>query len=423
MRKSRSRFVIWGALAAALAFALRGLLAPPPVAVDLYRVARGPLQVTVADEGKTRLKELYTISAPISGRLKRIALEAGDPVEAGTTVLAIIEAPKPRFHDLRETSSMQAQVASAEAQRDLAQADIERAQAELAFAEADAARNRELQSKGATAARARDMAEMDLRSKRAALRVAQENLLAKIAEVRARKAELLAPERGAAHDSPQGYPSAARSGAPLALEKEPPASVILSPVNGVLLHKIHESETTVSAGERLLDVGDPRRLEIVVEMLSEDAVKVRPGAPASLTGTGIETPLRAVVRRVEPYGFTKISALGIEEQRVNVILDFADPASTWAPLGHGFRVDVAIVIWDSGDVLKVPLGALFRQGNKWAVYRIERDGTAHLREVEIGHTNDLDAEVLAGLVAGDTVVLHPSDRIAEGTRVVARDAS
>jgi HlyD family secretion protein len=426
MRASSKRTLIASTLAVLLVVALLPLLAPQPVLVDLHRVTRGPMQVSVSEEGKTRLKDIFTVSAPISGRLQRVELDSGDPVEAGKTVLTSIEAPQPRFYDLREATEKQARVASAEAQRDLAAADIARAKAELAFAEADLTRNLELAGKGASTARERELAEMDVRTKRAALVVAQNNLAAKTAEVEVAKAEVLAPGR-----QPSG-PMLAVNGRdigaaglppPLVSPAGPPASQVLAPVSGVLLRKIVESETSVGVGDPLFDLGDPTKLEVVVEMLSEDAVKVHPGATALLSAWGSGVDLHGTVRRVEPYGFTKISALGIEEQRVNVVIDFVDPAPAWERLGHGYRIDVSIVVWRAEDVLKLPLGALFRRHNRWAVYTVDSARLVRSQEVEIGHTNNLEAEVIAGLIEMSEVILHPSDHIADGARVEPRDST
>ncbi len=423
MRVSLNRTLFLGIAAVAIIAALPPLLAPPPSLIDLHLVTRGSMQVSVAEEGRTRVKDIYTVSAPISGRLQRVELDAGDPVEAGVTVLTQIVAPQPRFHDLRETTELQARLASAEAQRDLAAADIERARAELAFAEADLARNQELANKGAAARRAHELAQMDMRTKRAALVVAQNNLAAKTAEVAVAKAELLAPDRGIT-DLPIALDRNGINAAALypasELPASPPTSPVLAPISGVLLRKIVESETSVTVGDSLFDLGDPTKLEVLIEMLSEDAVKVQVGAVALLNGTGIDSDLHGIVRRVEPYGFTKVSALGIEEQRVNVIVDFSDYAPVWQRLGHGYRVDVSIVVWQAADVLKVPLGALFRQRNNWFVYVLEADDSVSSRAVEIGHTNSLEAEVLAGLNDGARVILHPSDQIADGTRVTPR---
>jgi HlyD family secretion protein len=422
MRLSMSRILIGVILIGFLAMALMPILAPRPLAVDLHRVTRGSMQVTVSEQGRTRVKDLYIVSAPISGRMQRVDLDAGEPVVAGKTVLTRIEAPQPRFHDLREANEMQARVASAEAQRDLAAADVERAEAELAFAEAELKRNRDLANRGVASTRTLEAAELDVRVKRAALVVARNNLAAKTAEVAVAKASLIAPT-GSSETGPTTQSNGSGNGRAPVVDSpaSPPASPILAPIDGFLFRKLRESEVTVAVNEPLFELGDPTKLEVLVEMLSEDAAKVSPGDPASFREWGGDQVLQGVVRRVEPFGFTKISALGIEEQRVNVILDFTDPPAAWQRLGHGYRVDVSIQIWEGKDVLRLPIGAMFRQRNQWAVYRVDAKGIVYLQPVEIGHINNLEAEVTGGLSDDAVVILHPSDRLKEGMRVIPRD--
>lgn len=423
MRVPISRLFIGAIFVVFLVVGVLPILAPRPLAVDLHKVVRGPMEVTVSEEGKTRVKELYTVSAAVSGRMERVELDAGDPVVAGKTILTRIEAPQARFHDLREETEMRARVTSAEAQRDLAAADLERAEAEVAFAQSELKRNQELVNKGAASSRTLESAELDVRVKRAALAVARNNLGVKNAELAVAKAALIAPSASgekAAAIEPGGDKSDRPPKADTSLA-DPPASSILAPINGVLLRKLRESEITVAANEPLFDLGDPTQLEVLVEMRSEDAAKVYPDAPASFGGWGGNQILHGVVRRVEPYGFTKISALGIEEQRVNVILDFTDPPSAWRQLGHGYRVDASIQVWQANNVLKLPIGAMFRKRNQWAVYGVDTEGVVHLQPVEIGHINNLEAEVTAGLNDHSVVILHPSDRIEEGIRVTSLD--
>jgi HlyD family secretion protein len=195
---------------------------------------------------------------------------------------------------------------------------------------------------------------------------------------------------------------------------------VFSPVSGDVLRVVTESEGVVQSGTPILEVGDPDKLEVVVDLLSSDAVQVQPGKRAVIEAWGGSAPLEGVVRRVEPFGFTKVSALGIEEQRVNVIIDIKEPRQQWQRLGHGYRVEPRIVLWEGRDVLKVPLSALVRQGQKWAVF-VADGGEAVLREVEIGHENGLEAEVTAGLKAGERIVLHPGDRVAPGARLEERN--
>ena len=196
--------------------------------------------------------------------------------------------------------------------------------------------------------------------------------------------------------------------------------LVRSPVSGSVLRVLLESEGTVASGAPLVEIGDSRRLEVVADLLSTDAVRVKAGQRVLIEGWGGARPIEGVVRRVEPFGFTKVSALGVEEQRVNVVIDFADPPELWRRLGHGYRVEPRIVLWESAEVLKVPLSSLFRHGERWAVF-VERGGRARLTEVRIGHENGLEAEVVDGLAAGTRVVLHPSDRVADGVRIRQRE--
>ena len=400
MRIPVSRILIGAVFLAVVVLALLPVLAPRPPTVEIHKITRGPMQVSVSEEGRTRIKDLYTVSSTVAGRMQRVELDVGDPVVAGKTVLTRIEAPQVRFQDLREETEMRARVSAAEAQRDLAAADVQRVEAEVTFAEAELKRHQELINKGVVTGRALDLAQMEARTKRAALAVAKNNLNAKTADLAVAKAALIAP-------------TTAKEKAAAAL----PTTPVLAPVNGVLLRKLKESEATVAPNEPLFDVGDPTHLEVLAEMRSDDAAKVVVGAPATFTGWGGDQALRGVVQRVEPFGFTKISALGIEEQRVNVVLEFTDPLTAWRQIGHGYRVDVSIQIWQAPSVLKLPIGAMFRKRDRWSVYAIDPSGVVSLQPIDIGHINSFEAEVTGGLREGSAVILHPSDRIEEGMRV------
>lgn len=404
MRVQISRLLIGGLLLGALTAAALPLLAPRPPEVDLYWVEKGLLRVQVSEEGKTRVKELFIVASPVPGLMRRVELDAGVRIQAGETVLASIQAPQPRFYDLREASEHKARLAQAQAQHDLAVADIERAKAELAFAESELKRNRDLLQKRAVTQQNLESAELDVRVKGAALTVANNTLKAKTAEVEVAKAALIAP--GTEGDSAAPWLTSIPAIAP-------PETRIVAPVSGVLLRKVKESEAMVTAGDPLFEVGDTDELEIQVEMLSQDAVKVRAGARAVVRDWGGDRELKAVVKRVEPWGFTKISALGIEDQRVNVILEFDEPPDALTQLAHDYRVNVSIDVWEK-TVLRLPFGAMFRSGNRWAVYTVDPQGIVHLRKLEIGQMNSQYAEVLSGLEERSVVVLHPSDRIQEG---------
>lgn len=399
-RGVRARTVAIVAAIAALLALLTVLFAPDSQPVDLARAGFGDMAVTVSSEGKTREKQEYAITAPVGGRLMRVALKAGDPVEAHKTVIATIEPPPPQFHDVRSQAELEARMRAAQSSLAQARMELERTRAQLDFADADVTRYQGLTARGAEPRRSMEQTTLEAEVRRRAFQIAQRAVDQKASELEQATASLTGPGGGTT-EGPVQQPIEVRS-----------------PVGGRVLIVLQESETVVTPGQTILTVGDPAQIEVMLEMLSEDAVKVREGAAAALDGWG-GTPLHMRVRRVEPFGYTKISALGIEEQRVHVLLDFTDPPEMWATLGHGYRVTGRIPIWEGKHVLKLPMGALFRDGARWAVYALE-DGKAQLRHVHVGHLNDTEAEVLEGVAEGDQVVLHPSDRIGDGVPVRPR---
>ncbi len=371
---------------------------PKPVAVDLAEVTQGKVLVTVDEEGKTRIKDVYAVSAPISGKVLRRLLEPGDPVKKDDTLVAIIEPTAPPFLDVRTLRELEAQAAAARAAVALAEAEVRQAQSELGFAEAELGRANALAHSKTIAVRALEKARLDVDTRRAALARAASNLEVRKREVESAQARLTAPDEAWKGEVPVGC-----------------CVNVRAPVSGRVLRLIHESEKVVIAGTPLVEIGDPGNIEIVVELLSADAVKVREGAEAAVEGWG-GPPLAAQVVRVEPAGFTKVSALGIEEQRVRTILELQGAPAASTRLGHEFRVFVKINVYEAPNALRVPISALFRKGDQWAVFAVDR-GRAWAREVDIGHRNSTFAEVLGGLRKGTQVVLHPSDRIADGVRV------
>lgn len=401
MANERSRRRTRRVLLAVFGLALGGLLAwawwPQPVEVDAAHVERGPMQVTVNEEGVTRVVDRYVVSAPVAGRLRRIELRAGDPVQDGQ-VVARIEPAEPPLLDVRTRTEAQARVGAAEASVRQATAKVQAAREQLDRARLETTRQRALVQGGATAQRDLDDAitdertrTADLASARSAVRVAQEDLARAQAALR----------RLSGEDDRAG-----------------PRVDVVAPVSGAVLRVARESEGPVQMGEALLEVGDPSALEAVVDVLSTDAVRIRPGAPVALVRWGGNGALSGRVRRVEPSGFTKVSALGVEEQRVNVIVEPAT-GDGWGPLGDGYRIEARIVTWRADDVLQVPAGATFRSGDGWAVYVID-EGRARQRAVRLGERNDDRAQVLGGLREGDPVVLHPSEAVREGARVRAQ---
>jgi len=377
---------------------------PQAVPADLAEIRRGALAVTVNEEGQTRVKDVYTVSAPIGGRVLRIGSNVGDPVTERVTVVATIQPTDPSFLDARSLSQAEANEKAAEAAQTLAVADVKRAEAELEFAQSEFRRAQRLAAKGTVSQAALDRARLDLRTRAAAVDEAKAALQMRNFELENARANLIQPGEADSDNVGGGIGCCVP---------------VRSPVTGRVLRIIQESEAIVLPGTPLIEVGDDNDLEIVVDLLSEDAVRVTEGNRVAIEDWGGPVVLNGIVRRVEPFGFTKVSALGIEEQRVNVIVDFEDPAEMWAELGHGFRLDTRIFVWEADDVLTVPVSALFRDAGNWAVFR-DDDGEAVLTAIEIGRRNALEAAVASGLEEGDRVVIHPSDRVVDGVSLEAR---
>lgn len=388
----------------ALGFALLALLLyglwPKPVGVDSTEIRLGAMRVTVDEEGKTRIKDVYAVTAPIAGKLRRTKLLPGDPVIAGETVVAMIDPVEPPLLDVRSQAELNAQIAAAHASVRLAEADLAEAMSARALARTELARARKLARSGVVAEKSLDRAETDAAMREAAVARAEAGLA-----IRSRELASIEARRTV---SGSGGTSA-----------EEAAVTIRAPASGVILKVLAESEGVVAMGAPLLEVGDRGSLEVIVDYLSMDAVRIQPGAEAVIEGWGGNASLPARVERIEPMGFTKVSALGIEEQRVRAVLALAGDRDRYTALGHDFRVVARVLVSHQRDVLLVPLGALFRQGDSWAVFKIA-DGRARLQPIVIGERNQTDAVVIQGLVTGDRVALHPSDRIGEGVRVNER---
>jgi HlyD family secretion protein len=400
------RIVIWAAVGLAAAVVLVLLLAPDPVPVDMAAVRRGPLQVVLEHEGVTRAREPFTISAPVRGRVLRIELEPGDPVAARQTVLATFLPSQPVPLDARSRARAEAALRSVREELDRARAERDRARAQHDLAAAEYERILSLEQRGVASRQELDAAEADARTAGETLAAADAGVRAARQRVERAAAALLEPD-----DRDGGGGGAAGA-----------ALVIRSPVDGVVLRRLRRSEAVVGAGEALLEVADLSQLEVAADFLSTDAARMRPGMRARITRWGGDHRLEGRVRRIEPSGFLKLSALGVEEQRVWVIVDFEGPIAAREALGDGYRVEVGVVVYDTDDALKIPTGSLFRNSGAWAAYAV-RDGEARLVELELGKRNDLEAEVLSGLEDGDRVVVHPPDRVRDGVRVEARSTS
>lgn len=402
MQAKWRRSIFWGVIAAMVLTGLAVAFGPRAVSVDVSRAARGSLLVSVEDDGKTRVHDIYVISAPVTGRMRRIGLHAGDGVVALETVIAEIEPVDPSFLDPRSEADAEAAVKAAESAEAEARAAVEGARAEFDFAHSEFDRARELIRQELIAQAALDEAERAYRTRRAALQTAQATLDRRAYELERARAQLLSP-------------------AEMQRSRGECACIALrSPVDGEILQLLEQSEIVVTAGTPLIEIGNARDLEIVVDLLSADAIRVQAGQRVIIEGWGGERPLEGRVRIVEPFGYTKVSALGIEEQRVNVIVDIVSPFEEWERLAHGYQVDARIVLAERQDVIKVPLTALFRDGPDWAVFVADR-GRARLRQVVLGESTRSEAEISAGIDAGEYVVLHPSDRIADGVRIAALD--
>ena len=381
---------------AVVALIAAAALWPEAIEVDVARAERGSLAVTVEEEGRTRVHERFVISAPVAARVQRITLEPGDPIEKGKTVLARLTPADPALLDVRTRGELAAVVDAARAAIGQARAERNRAAAGLQRAQSTLARQQELADSGLVSRDELDAARTAARAAEEAARAAEFSLARAEYDLQVARARL--------------QPSAGGGG----------VIAITAPIDGVVLRRMRESEGVVPAGEPLLEVGNTGHIEVVADLLSTDAVRVSEGDPVRIDQWGGGRTLDGQVRLVEPSGFTKISALGVEEQRVNVIVDFDDPQSARA-LGDAYRVEVRIVIWHSDDVVKIPVGALFRRPDGWGVFVVE-GGRARARGIEVGQRNDTEAEVLKGLNPGTPVVLHPPDVLEEGTLIDERES-
>ncbi len=359
---------------------------PQPVPVETARVSEGTLRATVNEEGKTRISQRYVVSAPVAGHLRRIPLKAGAEVVAGETVLALIDPVSPAMLDARNR-------ALAEARRDTAKVNLEKARAAHRFAASELERFQKLFEEKSISLQ--ELEPIQWRETAAAKDASA--AASALRQVEAELAEFAVPAEGTTNSL----------GA---------AVEVKAPSSGRVLHVFEESSRTVSAGTALVQIGDPADLEVVIEVLSRDGATIVPGAKVELEQWGGSGLLEARVRLVEPAAFTKVSALGVEEQRVNVIADLVTPVEQRSKLGDNFRVEARIVVWEANQVLKTPAGALFRHGRDWAAF-VLAGGRAELRQVQVGRSSGTEMQILDGLKAGEEVILYPGDRIQESQRV------
>lgn len=409
MQRNWLKRVGWLGAMGVAAIAVAWFAWPRPIPVDTARAAMGPMAVTADEEARTRVRHVYTVSAPVAGKVLRISrpdghdgtsLHVGDEVVASKTIVAVMQPVSPGMLDVRSRTELEAALVAANAVVTLAEAEIRRIDAAVSFARTELARAEGLARSNTIPARDLEKARFDLETIEAQLATAKAQLEVRRREQAVASARLL--ESGTDAGTNQDC-----------------CVKISAPESGRVLRIVQQDEAVVQAGAPLVQIGDPRDLEIVADFLSTEAVQIRSGAPVTIDGWGGPV-LRGRVVRVDPAGFAKVSALGIEEQRVGTVIDLVDPPESWERLGHDFRVIVHVAIWESNDALTVPASALFRRGDDWAVFAV-KEGRAHATLVRTGQRNSKLVEVLSGLSPGDRVVLHPSDRVVEGTAVAERE--
>ncbi|MBU1966380.1 MAG: HlyD family efflux transporter periplasmic adaptor subunit [Proteobacteria bacterium] len=395
---TRRTLLVIGVVLAVVGTTIYGFL-PKTVEVDLVQVSRGPLQVTIEEEGRTRLKERFVVSAPIAGYMRRIDLKVGDPVRKGQGVAAL-EPLRSQPLDPRSRAEAEATVSAAQAGLNAAIEKERAAAADADYMEKRLERIENLYSKRYVAKDQRDQTESEAKKARAVQWSAK-------AAVDVSRSELERAKTVLKNFPPGGM-----------AEKADTVSVS-SPVSGAVIKIYRESEGAVRAGEPLLEIGDPKNLEVRIELLSSDAVKIKKGGAVLFKRWGGEGTLTGRVRLVEPAGFTKVSSLGVEEQRVLVIAEITSPAEAWRLLGDGYRLEAHFVVWEGRDVLQIPASGLFRSGEQWAVF-VEDNGKARQRTVQLGRRNGLTAEIVSGLQEKERVVAHPDDSIMNGTPIRPR---
>lgn len=377
------------------------MIKPQPVPVDVVEISPGEIETTVDEEGKTRVRDIYQISAPMTGKLERLSVRVGDLVSAGERI-ARIRPVDPPIRDLRTRRELAAATKAARAMVQLSNAEVAKAKSAFTFSRSELNRARRLVATNTITVRKLELAKLDVAVKNALVTEANANLELRRRQLESAQARELEPM----HMS-------------TAVTEDQCCVAIVTPVSGSVLQLSAESERVVQAGSKILNVGDLKNLEVVVDLLSVDAVAISAGTLARIEGWGGEAILNAKVRRIDPAGFTKVSALGIEEQRVNVVLDITDPKEVWKKLGHSYRVTVRLITSHKTDVLRIPISALFRVENEWASY-INLGGMASLKKLKLGNFSLTHAEVIAGLEAGDKVIVFPSDRVKNDVMIEVR---
>ncbi|MHC5018871.1 MAG: efflux RND transporter periplasmic adaptor subunit [Planctomycetota bacterium] len=390
------RIIILCVVAGLIVAAWFGFRDQPPL-MDVAVVATGPLRVTIVEEGRTRVIDRYVVSAPVPGYAHRLTVKVGDTVSPEQEILRL-EPMRSAALDPRSRAEAEARMAAADAQLRVAEQQAGAAAADALHADKEWKRLQGLVASGAVTDEQLDAAA--LRARRSAALRRSTEFAVEVARFRVQEAKATA--RFTSGDPGEG-------GTEL-VEVQPP-------IGGRVLRLFHQSEGVVQAGQPILEIGDPGALEIEADVLSDDAVRLATGMVVELERWGGEAPLQGRVARIEPVGFTKISALGVEEQRVLVIVEITSPAAEWKRLGDGYRVEAVFVLWEGTDVLQVPASALFRHDDDWQVFVVEEGGAVRVRTVQVGRRNGLAAQITSGLGAGDRVVVHPDDRIADGATI------
>ncbi len=396
--KLRKKF-LWGLVILLMAGALVWALWPAPVPVSATPVRAAPFVEVVEEEGRTRLRDSFTVTAPIAGFLQRVALEAGDPVELGQVVFRLEPLPAPAL-DARSLEQARENLSASRARLESARANLETEEAEAAFAESEFQRYQQLRERELVSATDMERVRSVRDRQRSAVRAAEHAVEVARFEVQSARA-VLDIASGQRPEGPEG---------------ERTLLDVHSPTAGLVLRRHRCCEGAINPGDPVLDVGDLADLEVQVDLLSMDAVRVRSGMRVNITGWGGDEMLDARVRRVEPAGFTRVSALGVDEQRVPVIVDFVDVARAAEQLGVEFRVEAEFVLWEGEEVVQIPTSALFRSDGRWTVFVVD-GGRAQQRQVEVGRRSGMVTQILDGLTPGEIVVTHPGDRIRDGVRV------
>lgn len=398
MKSRWPRRILAGSFVAMVAAAAWWSLREQPAQVDTATVEEGPMRVTIREDGVTRVADIYAVSAPIAGDLARTILDEGDPVVAGATVVAAIHPLDPPLIDRRTEAELLAARDAARAGVGIAESELRRAETALSLAEDQLERSLRLFAPGVISESALEKVTNEVELQKSAVQTARETVGFRKAELASAEARLVQP-------------------GPSAADEASCCVNLLAPITGTVLAVHARSEQAVAVGALIAEIGDVSKLEVVVDLLSSDAVRTGTGTRADIIEWGGDEALSATVRKLDPSAFTKVSALGIEEQRVNAILelDGGDPR-----LGHGFHVIVELAVWSCQSCLQVPISALFRSGEQWRVFRLG-EGRVHEQAVEIGRMNDVTAQVLSGLATGDVVVVHPSDALSDGSLAQPRD--